>query len=136
MFINFFDVIRALAIVIAAVAVAFLVIALNNLIGFFKRLNCILDDNRATIDSVIIALHGSIANLNKAVANINEFTKKAGMVAGSVDDVVSNAMSVVSSTTAGILSLGRTASEAAKYSMRLFNRKPKGSNKNKQTDIG
>ncbi len=124
MFISFLDVLSILAICIGAVAVIYIVIALNHFIGFFKRLNGILDANRVSIDSAIIALPATIENLNGAVKSINEFTKKAGVVANSVDNVVSNAISVVSNTTAGILSIGRTATEAAKYSMRLFNRKP------------
>lgn len=134
MFISFLDVVRVLAMGIGAVAVVFLVIALNHFIGFFKRVNVILDANRASIDSAINALPASIENLNGAVKSINEFTKKAGMVAGSVDNVVSNALSVVSNTTAGILSLGRTAGEAAKYSLRLFNRKSRETNRNRATD--
>jgi len=129
MFISFIDALSILAICIGAAALIYIVIAVNHFIGFFKRLNGILDANRASIDSVINALPGSIEKLNVAVKSINEFSKKAVTVAGTVDNVVSNALSVFSGTAAGIHSIGRAAGEAAKLSMRLFNRKPRNNGK-------
>ena len=76
MFISFLDVLSILAIVMGAIAIAYLVIALNHFIGFFKRLNVILDANRVSIDSAIKALPASIENLNGAVKSINEFSRK------------------------------------------------------------
>lgn len=123
MYISLNDFLRALLMVSASAAIIALTVALWHVIGILKRVGKALDDNRQNIDATVASLPETLKNVNEVMIDVKAITSKAGNVAGSVDQVVSGAISRAGDTAGNIVEIAKVIGESVKYVAGIFGKK-------------
>lgn len=123
MYITLNDFLRTLLIVSASAAIIVLTIALCHVIRILKQVSKVLDDNKRNIDTTIGSLPETLKNVNEVMIDVKAITSKAGNVAGSVDQVVSGAISRAGDTAGNIVEIAKVIGESVKYVTGILGRR-------------
>jgi len=107
--------------IVAGVSVL-LIVVLNNVNRFIKKLNRVVDSNKDNIDKTMTALPATVRNVGEAAGSIKTTMDKTGAVVETIDDVVTGTVATVGDTTENIFTIVKVVGDVFKYIVEAFKR--------------
>jgi ABC-type transporter Mla subunit MlaD len=107
--------------IVAGVSI-FLIIVLNNVNRFVKKLNSVVDSSKSDIGKTMAALPATVRNLGDAAESIKITMDKTGAVVETIDDVVTGTVETVGDTTENIFTIVKVVGDVIKYFVESFKR--------------
>lgn len=98
----------------------FMIVVLNNVNRFIKKLNHVVDTNKDNIEKTMTVLPGTVKSVGDAAGSIKSTMDKTGAVVETIDDVVTGTVETVGDTTENIFTIIKVVGDVFKYIVESF----------------